>query len=239
MSKIYEALEIAGREITGATPPRAAWTPPPSPPRAIDEKLLALHQRIDALLERAGGRIVEFVSTHSAQESATYSLEYARLCASRLGMRVLIAATNRAMSSRRLIRDGLSRGWEDAILRGHTLEDVVHALGEPRISITQINSGEDSLSAIVASSRFAHAIHSLRNQFDLILIDTPALGSAMDPLILAPFADGVVLVVGAGKTRWQVVREGIALINEQRGAVLGIILNNRRYLIPKFIYRKL
>lgn len=239
MSKIYEALELAGREITGATPPRGQWTPSATRSNTMEEKLLALHQRIEALLETAESRIVAFTGTDSAHESATYVLEYARLCAARLGKRVLIVSSKRAALSGRFFRDGQSRGWEGAMLRSQTLEDVVHSFGEPRISITQINGADDSLSTIVASPLFARAILSLRNQFDLVLIDTPALGSAMDSLLLAPFADGVVLVVGAGRTRWQVLRNGIAQIHEQRGTVLGVILNNRRYLIPKFIYNKL
>jgi Mrp family chromosome partitioning ATPase len=51
--------------------------------------------------------------------------------------------------------------------------------------------------------------------------------------------DGSVLVVDAGDTRWQVVRHAADQFAAQDGTVLGVVLNNRRYYIPNFIYRKL
>jgi Mrp family chromosome partitioning ATPase len=51
--------------------------------------------------------------------------------------------------------------------------------------------------------------------------------------------DGVVMVIESGKTRKQVALRAKKDIVEAGGKVLGVVLNKRRYHIPKWIYRRL
>jgi len=51
--------------------------------------------------------------------------------------------------------------------------------------------------------------------------------------------DGVVVVVEAEKTRWQVVENLKQKIENRGGNILGIVFNKRRFYIPDSIYRKL
>jgi Mrp family chromosome partitioning ATPase len=51
--------------------------------------------------------------------------------------------------------------------------------------------------------------------------------------------DGVVLVVHAEKTRWEVaqrVKEHLEMANTN---ILGVLLNKKKYVIPKFIYNRM
>ena len=51
--------------------------------------------------------------------------------------------------------------------------------------------------------------------------------------------DGVVLVLEAEKTRWQVADKARESIENHGGKVLGVVLNKRRYYIPDFIYSRI
>ena len=79
----------------------------------------------------------------------------------------------------------------------------------------------------------------LRLFFDYVLIDCPALRAATDILSIAPFADGVILIVEAGKTRKEQVINAQKSIEFARGKFLGHILNKRSYVIPEWLYRRL
>jgi len=51
--------------------------------------------------------------------------------------------------------------------------------------------------------------------------------------------DGVVLVVEAEKTRWQVVESLKEKIENSGGNILGMVFNKRRFYIPENIYRRM
>jgi Mrp family chromosome partitioning ATPase len=82
-------------------------------------------------------------------------------------------------------------------------------------------------------------IDLLRNGFDYSLIDCPCLKNSGDLLSIAPFVDGVILVVEANRTRREEIRHAEQTIETAAGKVLGHVLNKRTYLIPGWIYRRL
>ena len=62
---------------------------------------------------------------------------------------------------------------------------------------------------------------------------------APETAIFASSTDGVVLVVRANRTRREVVQKAIDVLNKARCRLLGVVLNDRRYPIPGFIYRRI
>ncbi len=81
-------------------------------------------------------------------------------------------------------------------------------------------------------------IEALRGWFDYAFVDCPALRESNDVLSVAPFADGVILVVEADRTRRDQVLNAEKTIEFARGRLLGHVLNKRRYVIPEWIYRR-
>jgi protein-tyrosine kinase len=77
----------------------------------------------------------------------------------------------------------------------------------------------------------------LRGRFDLIVVDAPPATTFPDGPGLASQVDGVILVVEAEKTRWQVALSVKEKIQKSGGNVLGIVFNKRKYYIPERIYR--
>jgi Mrp family chromosome partitioning ATPase len=70
------------------------------------------------------------------------------------------------------------------------------------------------------------------------LIDAPAINLYPDAQLLAPLTDGVALVAEAGRTRRESLAQARKRIDLSRGRVLGVILNKRRYPVPRFLYRR-
>ena len=71
------------------------------------------------------------------------------------------------------------------------------------------------------------------------MIDTLPGTVSVDGLTLSHKVDGVILVVEAECTRWQIVQQTKENIEIRGGKVLGVILNKRRFYIPKFVYDRL
>jgi len=79
----------------------------------------------------------------------------------------------------------------------------------------------------------------LKERFDLIIVDTPPATMFPDGLAIVSQVDGVILVVEAEKTRWQVALNVREKIEKHGGNILGIVFNKRKFYIPDFIYKYL
>jgi Mrp family chromosome partitioning ATPase len=79
----------------------------------------------------------------------------------------------------------------------------------------------------------------LRNEFDYALIDCSSLRESGDVLSVAPFVDGVILVIEADRTYREQILRAERAIETAQGKVLGHVLNKRTYTIPDWLYRRL
>jgi Mrp family chromosome partitioning ATPase len=68
-------------------------------------------------------------------------------------------------------------------------------------------------------------LEGLRGFYDWIVIDTPPVGAVTEPLILAPVADGVVVVVGAEMVPRKAVVNTLERIHDTGARILGVVLN--------------
>jgi capsular exopolysaccharide synthesis family protein len=85
--------------------------------------------------------------------------------------------------------------------------------GAPREDVAELLSGP----------RFSRLLAEARKHFDYIIIDAPPLGIFTDANLLINRADGALLVVRSGKTRYAVVDR--LLENLPRGRMLGVVVN--------------
>jgi Mrp family chromosome partitioning ATPase len=79
----------------------------------------------------------------------------------------------------------------------------------------------------------------LRNEFDYVLMDTPAIHLFGDAILLGQMTDGIILVVGSNTTRRESARLAKQSIEAAHVPLLGAVLNRRTFPIPEMIYRKL
>jgi Mrp family chromosome partitioning ATPase len=82
-------------------------------------------------------------------------------------------------------------------------------------------------------------LQTLRMSFDFILIDCSALSDSGDAALLAPSANGVILVVEANRIRREQVKNSMKTINMVNGNFLGCVMNKRRYPIPNWLYHRI
>jgi Mrp family chromosome partitioning ATPase len=79
----------------------------------------------------------------------------------------------------------------------------------------------------------------LKERFELIVVDfPPAMMYTSGPSII-PLVDGVIIVVEAERTRWQVALSVKEKVIKSGGTVLGVVFNKQQHYIPQFIYNYL
>jgi Mrp family chromosome partitioning ATPase len=86
--------------------------------------------------------------------------------------------------------------------------------------------------------RVESLLRDLSVHYDLLVIDGASLLKS-GANSLAHSADGVVLVIKGDKTSKDLIKEGMAEFNIDKGKYLGAIINQRPKYIPNFFYKKL
>lgn len=79
----------------------------------------------------------------------------------------------------------------------------------------------------------------LRMHYRFIVIDGDAVYANSDSLTIAAQTDGVVLVVRAEETRWEVAQAAVQRLQQADARLIGSVFNARRYYMPKWIYDNL
>lgn len=117
------------------------------------------------------------------------------------------------------------------------LEDAVYRTNLPGAYI--LPAGREVLNSVqlLASPRFGEMMRQLRENFDVILVDSPPAGVIIDAMEIAKSCDGAVLVVEYNNGRSQDIGEVAANIARTGCPVLGAVMNgvdlksfgNRKY----------
>jgi protein-tyrosine kinase len=98
----------------------------------------------------------------------------------------------------------------------------VRAITE-RLGLLQAGRPSSDPMAGLTSDRMRRLIVEARESFDWIVIDSPPVGLLPDANLLAAMVDGVVMVVKAGATSYELVNRAIEMVGRSR--ILGVVLN--------------
>ncbi|OYW24335.1 MAG: hypothetical protein B7Z55_02515, partial [Planctomycetales bacterium 12-60-4] len=79
---------------------------------------------------------------------------------------------------------------------------------------------------LISTPRLTQFLKSVRDEFDMVLIDSPPLLAVSDPCAIARHADGLLLVVRLGKTSLVTARRAQELVKTHGLSVLGMVAND-------------
>ena len=89
---------------------------------------------------------------------------------------------------------------------------------------------------LLASKRMRVLVDLLRRQFDLILIDSPPVGTVSDAAILSSLADGVILVIKALDTNHGTIARAKEQLDTVDAPMVGAVLNMLDYRKEGYYY---
>jgi non-specific protein-tyrosine kinase len=79
---------------------------------------------------------------------------------------------------------------------------------------------------LMGSRRMQDVIAALSQGADQVLFDTPPVVAVTDAALLATKVDGVLLIIGAGKTRREYVRTAVQRLEQINARLIGTVLTN-------------
>jgi protein-tyrosine kinase len=208
----------------------------------LPQEYWALYRSIDAATAASGATVIDFMSMLPGEGVSTI-VSRLGLAAAICGRRTLIIDMDTAEPTQQYSfgfgpPNASLAGWHDALDGIQGLDNTLYRHGTWPLFLLPPSPHLRAL-APLRSEAFRMLLQNLASRFDLILMDSPAASLWPDGIELGRLADAVVLIIEAGKARWPVT----AALKErclQAGVnVLGVVLNKRRYYIPRLLYRLL
>jgi hypothetical protein len=79
----------------------------------------------------------------------------------------------------------------------------------------------------------------MRAEFEYSIVEGPAAGESQEAMAMAQFADGIILVLSALRTRRVTAQKIKEMLENAQVRLLGTVLSDRVFPVPEAIYRRL
>jgi len=121
------------------------------------------------------------------------------------------------------------------VLHGHfTLEESIQTTPNTTLHLLTAGTQRTHPDQLVQSPQLFEIVESLKAHYDLIIIDGPAIVPVADPSTIIPLADGILLVVMAGKTPKLHFSRAREMCVGMGADILGLVVVNSQEAIPKY-----
>ena len=175
-------------------------------------------------------KIIEITGAVSDTGKSVFTANFAVVMA-QAGKRILLVDCDYANPTQHMLFQLNNRGLYETVASGNDVHAFCQATAQAGLDLLAAGSG--ALSDLFSSERFPQLLDGLKESYDYILLDAPAVLVGADASALAVCSDGVLLVVESGKEEPKALQLAKKRLDQAKAKVVGCVLNNmkvdRRY----------
>lgn len=131
-----------------------------------------------------------------------------------------------------------SPGLLDVLFKGIKTDDAIIATRHQGVDLLPIGEGPAGRPDLTQDDSLHQWLSTQDTTYDFIIMDGLSLIGSSDSPLLASVFDGVAIVVLCEKTKWEVTQEAMKKITMLGGQPLGLVLNKRKFYIPRLFSRR-
>jgi capsular exopolysaccharide synthesis family protein len=214
----FVSLDISAARVEphliAVTQPRSAYC----------EQFRSLRTRILQASERKKMQAFVITSAGVAEGKTLTALNLAWLLAQTDGISAIIIDSDlRQPCAAEYLGIDAPVGLSEVLSGEANLQEAIIRLEPAGLHFLPGGEARDDVAEILSGPRFGQVLSELRRMFDYIIIDAPPMGIFTDANVLINRADGALLVVRSGKTRYAALDRLIEQLPRER--ILGVVLN--------------
>ena len=118
------------------------------------------------------------------------------------------------------------KGLSNVLVGDAELEDVLTHTKVPNLDIIPSGHIPPNPAELLSSEGLSVYMDLLRDRYDRVIIDSPPILSATDPVIISTYVDEVLLVIKTGETSRELVHAAIDKLKHVKANLLGTVLNS-------------
>lgn len=201
--------------------------------------LEAVRERCDR--ESRAGAAVLYVSSSFRGEGKTTAAVQTACGLARDGRYkvLLVDASTAAPALHRVFQCSNRSGLTDLLYGGAAPLETVLPTDVRNLSLMPHGRGPGDAPPAFSEPRQRERFDRLRHDYDVIVLDGETILDTPAAVQTAACADGILLVVRCEHTKWEVVDQVLKKAAKRGTPVLGIILNRRKFYIPRLLYGKI
>ena len=128
-------------------------------------------------------------------------------------------------------------GIMDYLLKNYPLNHTLKHSHYKNLDLIPIGEVVPEVSSPFELKRFTEFLEEVSHSYDFVLVDASPTLQSSHSRILSSKLDGVIVVAESNVTRWEVLLELKNQLEKDGANLVGGILNKRRFVIPKWVYR--
>ncbi|MGF1677276.1 MAG: GumC family protein [Rivularia sp. (in: cyanobacteria)] len=186
----------------------------------------SLYTRIQAFREQTKICSLIVTSATSEEGKSTVATTFAKTAAE-AGLRVLLVDANlqnpQVHHSLGLVN---TQGLSEILSQGLDLNDAIgQSYQEENLFVITAGEIPRNPAKLFSSPRMQNFVKRSQADFDLVVYDTPHILGRLDTSILTTHADGILMVVGLGKTVRPSLSKALDELKVGRNRILGLVTN--------------
>jgi capsular exopolysaccharide synthesis family protein len=175
----------------------------------------------------AAGPLVMTVTSPGVGDGKSFTVSNLGHSFAELGRRtVVVDGDVRRGVQHKLLDVERKPGLTDFLAERATVEEVMKPGGHPLVSVIPLGSLVEQAPELLCTPRMQDLLAQLKEDFDVILIDTCPLGAAADPVVLGTLTGNLALVVRSGQTDRDRAEAMLKHLRRFPVRVLGAIVND-------------
>ena len=188
------------------------------------EQFRSLRTKLLQAGERNQMRAFVITSAGIGEGKTLTALNLAWLLAQTEGMRALVIDSDlRQPCATEYLGIDAPIGLSEVLAGTARLEEAIVRLDPAGLYLLPGGVARDDVAELLSGPSYARLLTDVRRMFDYIIIDAPPLGIFTDANVLMNRADGALIVVRSGKTRYSLIDKLLEQIPREK--LLGVVLN--------------
>lgn len=118
-------------------------------------------------------------------------------------------------------------------------EALIKDIANTNLKIITTGQANPAPALPLDKDRLGWLLEVVKSKVEFVFVDIPPLLHSAEGIAISRLCDGVVLVIRAHHTRWEVMREAKRQLQAAEVNVLGCVLNRRKFFTPEWLYRRL
>ncbi len=129
-------------------------------------------------------------------------------------------------------------GLSDVVLNDAPLYDCIWPTNVPNLHVLPWGTEREYGSTVLGSKRFRQTIAALRDATGFVIADTGAILAVSDMLLVISAFEDVINVVRCEHTTRDITSDVKNTVEGGGGNLIGTVLNQRRYYLPRMFYNR-
>ena len=149
---------------------------------------------------------------------------------------LLVDADLRRPGIERYLGLGVKKGLSDYLRKDEPISELCVNPGLAKIVVLPAGGPIPNSTEILGSPKMEQLVQEMKARYPerYVIFDAPPLLSVPDSLVFSSYVDGIVLVVEAGRTPADQIRQSVELLNDR--PLLGLVLNKGRGSFKGYYY---